>query len=388
MIDIDAVRADTPACRSLLHFNNAGASLMPALVCDALIGHIELERDIGGYEAEAQASESIAAFYDEFAGLLNCRPQEIAYVENATRAWDMAFYSLPMRAGDRVITHGSEYSSNFLAFLQQSKRRGIAVDVAPSDASGQVDVPALEALIREETRLIALTHVPTQGGLVNPVEAIGAVASRHEIPYLLDACQSVGQIDVDVRRIGCQMLSGTGRKWLRGPRGTGFLYVQSDFIERLDPPFIDMRAADWIAPREYRFASGAQRFENWESYVAGRIGLTAAVRYARALGLPAIESRVNSLAESLREALSAERGIEVLDLGERRCGIVTFTKADESPAGLAARLRRDRINVSVSDRQSAQIDFRERGIDSLVRASIHYFNTQTEIERFVRAVAS
>lgn len=388
MIDIDAVRADTPACATRLHFNNAGASLMPDPVVDALIGHLQLERDIGGYEAEAQAAESIEAFYTEFAALLNCRPEEIAYVENATRAWDMAFYSLRLGEGDRVITHGSEYSSNYLAFLQQARRRGIEIDVAESDASGQVDVDALERLVRDETRLIALTHVPTQGGLVNPAEAVGAIANRHGIPYLLDACQSAGQIHIDVRKIGCQMLSGTGRKWLRGPRGTGFLYVANEFVGQLDPPFIDMRAADWTAPDEYRIAPGAKRFENWESYVAGRVGLMQAVRYARSLGVPGIEQRVTELAAALRDALAGIAGIKILDRGERRCGIVTFRKDSATPAELASRLRRERINVSVTDRLSAQIDFRERGIDSLVRASVHYFNTETEIERFVRAVAA
>ena len=388
MIDIDAVRGDTPAADRVVHFNNAGASLMPAPVFDAVIEHLELERTVGGYEAATRAAAATADFYTQFAGLLNCRPGEIAYVENATRAWDMAFYSIRFQRGDRVLTHSSEYSSNYLAMLQLAKRAGIEIDLAPSDATGQVDVAGLEAMIRPETRLIALTHTPTQGGLVNPAEAVGVVASRHELLYLLAACQSAGQLDLDVQRIGCHILSGTGRKFLRGPRGTGFLYISDEIVENLEPVFIDMRAADWTAPDRFRLADGARRFETWECFVAGRIGLGRAVRYARHLGLDNIESRVTALAEQLRVALESEAGIEVHDLGERRSGIVTFKKNGEAPDATAARLSALGINVSFTTRLSAQIDFAERHLDALVRASVHYFNTGGEIERFVRAVAA
>ena len=386
MINIDSVRAETPACEQIIHFNNAGASLMPDPVFKAITEHLKLECEIGGYEAENLAADELASFYTEFAALLNCDRQEIAYVENATRAWDMAFYGLPLEKGDRILTHGSEYSSNFLALLQQSRRRGYEIDLVPSDESGQIDVEAMEAMIGPRTRLIALTHVPTQGGLVNPAEAVGRVARKHELIYMLDACQSVGQIDLDVQKIGCHVLSGTGRKFLRGPRGTGFLYVAADMIDQIEPPFIDMHAANWIDKDEYEFAAGARRYENWESYVAGRVGLARAVKYARHIGVDAIEERVTKLAATLREMLSSLPDLSVHDLGVRKCGIVTFQKQDESAGEMSARLRQKGINVSVTDRLSARIDFAERGLDQLVRASVHYFNTEGEIERFVSAV--
>ena len=361
---------------------------MPDPVFAAVTAHLELERTIGGYEAAIAASENLARFYVAFGELLRVQPGEIAYVENATRAWDMAFYALPLAAGDRIITHESEYASNYLAFLQLARRRGIAIDIAPSDASGQIDVDRIADLITPNTRLIALTHVPTQGGLVNPAAAVGHIAREHELIFLLDACQSVGQIDVDVSDIGCHILSGTGRKFLRGPRGTGFLYVSAAIVDQLDPPFIDMRAATWTGEQEFELAAGARRFENWESYVAGRIGLAAAVDYTLEIGLDVIEERVGALAKSLRQRLAALAGIAVHDRGVRKCGIVTFASERESADQLTARLRAAGMNVSVSPVESGRLDLGRRGLKELVRASLHYFNTNDEIDRFCTEIAA
>lgn len=386
MFDIATIRADTPACENVIHFNNAGASLMPAQVYDALTAHLELERDIGGYEAARRAADQLDSFYSEFAALLGARPEEIAFVENATRAWDMAFYGLPLEEGDRILTHGSEYASNFLAFLQQAKRRGFEIDVVPSDKSGQIDVDAMESMIGPRTRLVAITHVPSQGGLVNPAEAVGRVAKKHELIYILDACQSAGQMDLDVNKIGCQVLAGTGRKFLRGPRGTGFLYVAKDMHDRIEPPFIDLHAAEWTGPKTYEWAAGATRYETWESFVAGKIGLGRAVRYARDIGLNVIQERVSNLAATLRNALTDIPGITVQDIGEQQCGIVTLTKSNETPTTTAEYLADQGINVSVTPMPYAVLDFGERGLDAVLRASVHYYNTENEIARFVEAI--
>ena len=386
MIDIAAVRADTPASATLIHFNNAGASLMPEPVYRAITGHLALEREIGGYEAEDRAAGGLASFYTGLAGLLGADPSEIAFVENATRAWDMAFHSLPLKAGDRILTHESEYASNYLAYMHMARRRGIEIDVVPSDSHGQIDVKALEAMIGQRSRLIAITHVPTQGGLVNPAAEVGRIARRHGLTYLLDACQSVGQMEIDVGAIGCHLLSGTGRKFLRGPRGTGFLYVSREIVADLDPPFIDLHAARWTSATSYELAPDARRFENWESNVAGRIGLSEAVRYASAIGLAAIEKRCTELADTLRHALATLPNLTVRDQGERRCAIVTFTVEGEPSPQVARRLAASRINVTHSTPSSARLDFERRRLAGVVRASIHYYNTEDEIDRFCRAV--
>ena len=374
-------------CAGVIHLNNAGASPSPDPVHQTVTAHLELERRIGGYAAAAEAAEGLVAFYDEAAGMLNAAPDEIAFVENATRAWDMAFHALPWKEGDRVLTHGAaEYASNMLAFLQMAQRRGIVVDQVLSDETGQVDVAALEAMIGPRTRLIALTHVPTHCGLVNPAEAVGAVARSHGIPYQLDACQSAGQIPLDVQRIGCDMLSATGRKFLRGPRGTGFLYVRRDFAETLDPPMIDLVAARWSGSKRFDLAPGARRFETFERHVAGQIGLGRAIRYARAVGIHKIAHRVGNLANHLRVRLLETPGVSLHDPGAVRCGIVSFRCRGEPVDITVARLAERRIMASVSRIEMARTDFEANGLEALVHLSVHSFNTESEINQAVDVV--
>nr|WP_198166932.1 aminotransferase class V-fold PLP-dependent enzyme [Microbispora sp. ATCC PTA-5024] len=386
VIDVERVRADTAGCAEVVHLDNAGSSLPPRPVADAVIGHLRLEERIGGYRAARAEEGRTEHAYDALAALVGAGRDEIAIVENATRAWDMAFYSLPWREGDRILTSRAEYAGNVIPFLQIAWRHGVRVEAVPDDESGALSAGALRDMIDERVRLIAVTHVPTQGGLVNPAAEIGRVAREAGVTYLLDACQSVGQMRVDVREIGCDLLSATGRKFLRGPRGTGFLYCSRRILRDLEPPFLDLHAATWTSARGYTVRDDARRFENWEGFVAGKIGLGVAAGYALGLGLDAIEERVTGLAEALRERLRALPGVTVRDLGARRCGIVTFTVDGHESAGVARALSEQGINVSVSWPASARWDFEARGLPPMVRASVHYYNTEEELDRLCAAL--
>lgn len=386
--DLQRARQDTPGCERVLHFNNAGAALMPAPVLEATIAHLRLEADIGGYEAADQRHEAVERVYGATAALLGCRPDEVAIIENATRAWDMAFYSVPFGPGDRIITATAAYASNYIAFLQMAQRTGAVIDVIPNDEQGQISVEALRNALDDRVKLIAITHVPTNGGLVNPAAAVGKVARQNGILYLLDACQSVGQMPLDVNDIGCDMLSATGRKYLRGPRGTGFLYVRRAVIEQLEPPFLDLHAAQWVARDQYKIRPDARRFENWETNYAGKIGLGVAIDYARQWGLETIRARIATLANDLRTRLNTLPGITVRDLGTERCGLVSFTVDHQDPDVIQHKLAERRINVSTSTLYSTRLDMETRGLGELVRASVHYYNSEAEVERFCDTLAS
>ncbi|MEY9110130.1 cysteine desulfurase/selenocysteine lyase [Bradyrhizobium yuanmingense] len=387
MIDIDRIRADTPATSRLVYLHNAGAALMPTPVAAAMKQHIDLESAIGGYTASDREAQRLDAVYGSVARLLNAAPDEIALVENATVAWQMAFYSLPFRKGDRILTAEAEYAANYVAFLQVAKRTGAVIDVVPSDASGELDLDALERMIDERVKLIAITWVPTNGGLVNPAEAIGRIARAHGIPYLLDACQAVGQMTVDVEAIGCDMLSATGRKFLRGPRGTGFLYVRRALLQQLEPPMIDHFAAPWVSRDEYRLRDDARRFETWENNYAARLGLGAAIDYALDIGMDAIEERCRLLAGRLRSGLASIRGITMRDLGRAPSAIVSFTLDGYEAEAIVSSAVAAGITIGASDPSSTRIDAEIRALPHLVRASPHYYNTEAEIDRLIDHVA-
>jgi selenocysteine lyase/cysteine desulfurase len=388
-LDVERLRAETPGCAQVLHFNNAGCALPPAAVLEAQLAHLRLEAQLGGYEAAERAAAPVERAYAALASLLGAQPDEIAVVENATRAFDMAFYAFRFGEGDRILCSAVEYASNYLAFLQVARHTGAVIEVVPSEADGTISVPALEAALERDdrARLVALTHVPTNGGLVNPAAAVGRACRNAGVPFLLDACQSAGQMPLDVEEIGCDVLSATARKFVRGPRGVGFLYVRRSLLERLEPPFTDLHAATWVASDRFEWRPDARRFENWEGNVAAKIGLAVAVDYALGVELPAIRARVTSLAARLRDGLRRLSGVSVRDLGSEPCAIVTFDATGRTPVELRDALRAKAINVSVTTLTSTRLDMEARGLESMVRASVHYYNTEAEVDHFCAEVA-
>jgi len=387
-MDLERIRAETPGTKHVVHLNNCGAGLMPQPVLDAVKSHLDLEANIGGYEAAAQANEAIEHCYDAIATLLNCHRDEIAVVENATVAWCAAFYGMRFQKGDRVLTAAAEYASNYISYLQLKERVGIEVEVVPNDNAGQLDVNALANMIDDKVRLISVTHAPTGGGLINPAAAIGKIARRAGIPYLLDACQSVGQMPLNVEEIGCDMLSATGRKYLRGPRGTGFLYVRAAMLDQLDPPVLDLHSAKWTAMDRYEMQPNARRFENWENFLAGKIGLGVAVDYALDLGLDNIATRTQMLAQDIRDRLDAISGVQTHDLGVEKSGIVSFSVQNVHPDEVKARMAAEKINISTSTVFSTRADLEPRGIPIYNRLGVHYYNSEAEVDRFINVIKS
>ncbi len=385
-LDIDRIRAETPGCAHVLHLNAAGSSLPSRRTLDATLDHLKLEAEIGGYEAADRARPVLDGFYPSIATLIGAEADEIAYVENATRGWDLAFYSLDFQPGDRILTCVSEYSSNYISYLQVAKKTGAEIVVIPDDRHGQIDLGALERAIDKRTKLVSISHIPTQGGLVQPAEAVGKIVNDAGILYLLDACQSVGMMPIDVKKIGCDFLSATGRKYMRGPRGTGFLYARTRSTSQIEPIFLDNHAARWSGDNDYTVMPDAKRFENWERYFAGVIGLKVAADQANELGMPAIWARLRALADGLRERLATVKGVTLTDLGVTKGAIVTFAVDGKEHTALKQTLRDQRINASVSTQFSSRLDLKGRGLKDVMRASVHVYNTEAELDRFVGAL--
>ena len=385
-IDIEKIRSETPGLATVNHLLASGSALMPQPVVDAIINHIELEAQIGGYEAAAQMAGPLDAVYDQIATLIGAKPQEIALHENATASWCQAFYAMPFKRGDRILTCQAEYAANYVAYLQRAERDGIVIDVIPNDEAGAIDVAALEAMIDERVALISITWVPTNGGLVNPAAAVGAVAAKHNIPYLLDACQAVGQMPVDVAALNCDYLTATGRKFLRGPRGTGFLYIREALIEKTEPAMIDHFAAPWVAADRYELRPDARRFENWENAYALRAGLGAAAVYAAEIGIDNIQKRAWGLADLLRQQLTEISGARLRDAGTEQCAIVSFNIDGLDPRQTVADLRNMGINIGASDPESTRLDAENRNLPVVLRAAPHYYNIEAEISQLVSAL--
>jgi len=391
VIDLAVLRADTPGCASVTHLNNAGSALPPRVVTDTVVAHVRREEEIGGYEAHAEAADRVAAVYDSVARLVNAPRERVALVESATAAWDRGLqaiaFSQDIGPGDRFLVSAAEYASNVIPLLQLAQRTGGRVEFIPDGADGTTDVEALGAMLDERVRIVAITHAPSQNGLLNDVVGIGDMLRINGSPawYIVDACQSAGQIPLDMGRIGCDVLSATGRKFLRGPRGTGFLVVSQRLLDEAEPFPLDLHGATWESELEFAVQPGARRFESWEKSYAALLGMGAAIDYALECGIDELRARIDVLAQGLRARLSEIPGVRVRDRGATKTGIVTISAPD--PAAIVAGLRAEGINTSHSTPDYARHDFAQHGITGLVRISPHAYNTDEELDRAVAAIS-
>jgi selenocysteine lyase/cysteine desulfurase len=381
-------RADTPGCNSRIHLNNAGAGLMPAPVLRSIVAHLELEANIGGYEAADACTAPIERCYEDIAALLNAAPRNVAVVANATAGFIQALSTIDFKPGDAIVTSRCDYTSNQIQYLALKKRLGVSVLHAADLPEGGVDPDSVRKLVQQQRcRLVAISWIPTNSGLVQDVQSVGRVCREFEVPYLIDACQAAGQIPIDVTQLGCDYLSFTARKFLRGPRGIGGLYVSDRALARGDYPlFVDMRGARWLPGDQIDLERTAQRFEDWEFPYALVLGQGAAVRYAMEVGIDTAQARAWQHAAHMRACLEAIDGVRVLDRGQRRCAIVTASIRGWHAADAVEELAQRGINTSASLREYGVIDFDEKGIDSAVRISPHYYNTTAEIEQLAAAI--
>jgi len=387
-MNIDILRKQTPGCKGKIHFNNAGASLMPQPVIDSMVEHIQLEATIGGYESADLKAKEIAGFYDSAGQLLNCSAKNIAFTSSATNSFSRALSCIPFLEGDSILLANEDYISNQIAFLSFQKKFNLKILRARSLQSGGVDVEYMKLLMDlHHPKLVSLTHVPSNSGLIQPVEEVGKLCEERNIYYLVDACQSVGQMPVDVQKIRCDFLSATMRKFLRGPRGAGFLYVSDKVInKKLEPLFIDMRGADWISTNDYLPRMDARRFEEWELPYALLLGSKAAIDYANAIGLEKIKERNAYLCDRVRKGISEIRGLRLLDIGANQSSIITVEISGQKAQEVLQALRSENINTSIGHRSFALIDFEVKNVEWALRISPHYYNKEDEVDTVIQAL--
>ncbi|MDP5169998.1 MAG: aminotransferase class V-fold PLP-dependent enzyme [Bacteroidia bacterium] len=380
------IRTETPGIPGVIHFNSAGSSLPPASVMAASITYLQQEAEQGGYELMMSRNADLEAVYGLVANMIGAQPEDIALCESATDGWYRALHSIAWKDGDEILMSRAEYGANYLGYLALKEKFGVETRLVEDNEFGEIDLIHLENSITSSSRLIALSHMPTNGGLVNPAEEVGAIARKHGLIYLLDACQTVGQKPLDVAALQCDFLAATGRKFMRGPRGTGFLYVRPEILDQLHPPRPDLWSAKWVGPQAYEWLPGARRFENFEFSRALRLGLGEAARYYLEVGPEAIWDRIQQLAALLREKLAAIPGVIVRDKGRVLGGIVTFTIDGHDPDEMHGELMKQKLQLSVNREGTAWLDMPQRGITTMLRASVHYFLEESDIDTLAREI--
>lgn len=382
--DIARFRAETDGVQNVIHFNNAGASLPSNNVRDAVIDFLKEESIIGGYEIQMKRADELDAAYDSIARLINGRRNEIAIVENATAAWSAAFQAIDWKEGDEIICNRPDYASNYLSYLHHPKKPKIKV--IPNNGEGDEDLEAFEKLFTSKTKLVSITHMPTNSGHLAPVEEIGKICKQKGVLFLLDACQTVGQYPIDVEKIQCDMLSATGRKYLRAPRGTGFLYVRGSLLPKLTPYTIDLHSATWTGEHSYTIRDDARKFENWEGNRANQVGLKVAADYAYEAGMENVWQRVQTLAKQLREGMSEMDHLHLQDQGTNLGGIVSFTVDGMVAPDVMFWLLDRGVNLSWNGVPNTYLDMTAKGLKEIVRACVHYYNTEEEVATFLRTM--
>lgn len=382
-MNTDKIRQDIKGLSDgKIFLNNAGSSLMPQVVLDSMINYLHQEEQFGGYEVANRNAELLEQFYDETAKLINCKSSNIAFATSATDAYAKALSSIVFKEGDVIITTVDDYISNQIVFISLQKKLNVKVIRTKNLSDNELDLVDLEHLIKEHRpKLVAVTHIPTNSGLIQNVESVGKICRQYDVLYLVDACQSVGQLVVDVEKIGCDFLTATGRKFMRGPRGTGFLYVSDKILEQnYAPLLLDMRGANWSEFDDYELFKTAKRFEHWEISYASLLGLMEATKYANAVGMKEIENYNRKLSEKLRQNLK-NNGFNIWDWGNNLSSIVTFSGPDGDLENIQKVLKENNVFFSVTYKNSALIDFTNKNINGIVRLSPHYFNTVDEIEK-------
>lgn len=380
------LREQTPGLANRVHLDNCGSALQPLAVVEAMKDAFELEIAVGGYVAQEQQAPALEAAYGALARLFGGKVKDYAFVGSAVDGWTKAFYSLQLTDGDNIITAYNEYCSNFVAYLQVAKRFGVEIRVARQADNGGIDLEHMASLIDARTRLISISHMPSSSGEINQVTDVGRLAKEAGVLYQLDACQSAGHVHVNVEEIGCDIMTGTSRKFLRGPRGIGFLYVNEKARSMMEPVVLTNQSAEWTSKNDYTLRDDTRVFEAWERSVVNQLGFGAALAYLQTVGPELAFAQISRNAKSLRQKLQATKDVEVMCPPSAESAIITFNFRARQPAEIKQILEKQGIGVQIASVNHTRLDLEPRGIESAVRVSPHYYTSDDDIDRFLMAL--
>lgn len=388
MFPVEQFRRDTPGCTGRIHLNNAGCSLHPQIVVDTVTNYLRDEAIYGGYELAAERQDAIQDFYRAAATLLHTQPHQIAFVNSATDGFSKALSTLPFAAGDHIVTTINDYVSSQIQFTALQQRFGVQIVYAANTETGEVDVEDVRRLIRTyNPKLVSITHVPNNTGMIQPVYEIGALCAEADVWFFVDACQSAGQIPLDVSAMQCDFLSFSMRKFMRGPRGAGVLYVSQKALDAgLMPMLPDMRGADWTGKFAFEALNDARRFEYVEQSYALLLGSAVAMRYYLQADVDAVHAYTNALCAYARAQLSAMPHITLLDKGKHTSNIISLVSAKSDIHTFRDILFQHGIQCGAANKKFALLDFTAKEVEGAVRISPHYYNTQAEIDRLIEVI--
>ncbi|MBA5777328.1 aminotransferase class V-fold PLP-dependent enzyme [Stappia sp. F7233] len=384
----NTMRQGIPHVDDFIHLNNAAGSLADQRVHDAIKAHLELEARSGSTEAMNAVSSKLEQLYSAVAAFVGGTADQMLVADSHTNAWQRPFLAVDLKPGDVVLVGSSEWGGNLSMIHHTCRRTGASYKVVPDDASGRMDLRTFESALKDKrVKLVCTTWVAATSGQVNPVEEIGELMRQTEALHFVDGAQAIGQFPVDIRNLNCDLLTVSARKFVRGPRGTGFAWISKRFLNEYKPLGVDQFAAPWENDAPH-LRGDARRFETGESNYAARLGLLSALELILTRDISADFTVIKELAAQARARLSSTEGITVLEGNEGSCGLVTFLADGVAPAKIAADLRQSRINISAPTTRYGPLYMAARGWNAINRLSPHAFNTADEIDKACDAIAT
>lgn len=368
---------------TFINFNNAGSSKNSNKVIKTIIAYLEEEQKLGGYLAAKLNRPKILNFYRVFSKLIKCKKSEISFLPSSTYGWNFFLNSISFKKNDNVIIFENEYGNNFISLL---KKKNLKIKVSKLSHDGQVCFESLKENIDRNTKLVSVCHISSQCGNLIDVQKVGKIVKEinRNTLFLVDACQSIGQIDINVRKINCDVMIGSGRKYLRGPRGTGFIFIKDDLKKNLSPIISDSFSCKIVNMKKIIYKKNY--FETFEYSPALLLGLTEAIENIHSIGIKKIQKKIKKLSLYFRLKVRKLNGVIIFENECLISGINTIIINGFSTKEVLDYLLKKKILCSISDNKTSYHFFKTRKRKSLLRLSFHYYNDFKEIDFLIKTI--